>query len=331
MKILFIFTGGTIGSTLHGDVISPDSEKSYKIIEEYRRRFGVAFEYSTRSPYTELSENNTGEHIRSLCSCIKEAVREEWDGIIVTHGTDTLAYSSAAIGYSTGVGSIPVCIVSSNRPIEHVRANGIDNLHAAVRFILERRGRGAFVVYRNDGERNVAVHRATRLLGPKAYSDEVSSVCDSQYGYYDSEFKYVQNTEYRECDDATEVLLTEKTKDVCSEVCVIHAYPGMIYPTLTDDIRCVIINTYHSGTVDTKSERAANFYLDAKQRGIIVYAAGVMGGPDYESAERFSELGIIEAKNISPVALYVKTWVLLSSGKSPLSCIDLSISGDIMP
>ena len=60
MKLLFIFTGGTIGSTLHGDVISTDGDKSRKIIETYREKFGIGFEYDAVEPYTALSENNTG-------------------------------------------------------------------------------------------------------------------------------------------------------------------------------------------------------------------------------------------------------------------------------
>ena len=38
MKILFVFTGGTIGSTQNGDEISSDTEKAYKIIDTYRKK-----------------------------------------------------------------------------------------------------------------------------------------------------------------------------------------------------------------------------------------------------------------------------------------------------
>ena len=58
MRILFVFTGGTIGSTLSGDIISTDEGKSYRIIEAYRERFGIDFEYDMLEPYTALSENN---------------------------------------------------------------------------------------------------------------------------------------------------------------------------------------------------------------------------------------------------------------------------------
>ena len=193
MRILFVFTGGTIGSTLSGDIISTDEGKSYRIIEAYRERFGIDFEYDMLEPYTALSENNTGDTVRCLCECVRAHIRDGCDGIIVTHGTDTLQYSSAALGYCLGLDSVPVCIVSSNRPIEHARANALDNLHAAVLFIRESRGRGCFTVYRNDTSDKVLVHRATRLLFGVSFSDEVASVYGTHVGYYDRNFEYVIN------------------------------------------------------------------------------------------------------------------------------------------
>jgi len=96
MKILFIFTGGTIGSTLKdGNVIATDEKKSYKIIEAYGKKYTIDFEYDVCEPYTELSENNTGEHIRMLSTCIRSKLDCGYDGIIITHGTDTLQYSAA--------------------------------------------------------------------------------------------------------------------------------------------------------------------------------------------------------------------------------------------
>ena len=284
MKILFVFTGGTIGSTLAGDVISPDRGKSYAIIEAYRARFGISFEYDMLEPYTELSENNTGDTVRTLCECVAENAKKDYDGIIVTHGTDTLQYSCAALGYSLGADCIPVCVVSSNRPIEHGRANALDNLHGAVRFIEGGFGRGVFAVYRNDNSSVVRVHRGTRLLGPKAYSDEVESIYGEAYGSFDRDYNYHKNDAYTERPDAMPPLNASALAESSRGILVLHAYPGMCCPALSDDVRYVIMNTYHSGTLDTKSERAREFFLSCAERGIPVYAAGATVGPYYASA-----------------------------------------------
>ena len=72
MKLLFIFTGGTIGSTLSGDVMYADREKSYKLLHAYDARHPIDFAYDTVSPYLALSENNTGNELRLLTACVRE-------------------------------------------------------------------------------------------------------------------------------------------------------------------------------------------------------------------------------------------------------------------
>ena len=56
MKILFVFTGGTIGSTLSfSGIIAPEAKKSYKIIKAYSDKYTLDFDYDLIEPYTELS------------------------------------------------------------------------------------------------------------------------------------------------------------------------------------------------------------------------------------------------------------------------------------
>ena len=196
MKLLFVFTGGTIGSTEISKSIGLEHGKGYRLIEAYREKYSVDFSYDTVEPYTLLSENLTGEHIRSLVGCVLDGIREGYDGIVVTHGTDTLQYTSAAIGYCVPIDSIPVCIVSANRPIEHPHSNGLTNLHAAITFIIEGRGGGVFVPYLNDGEDITYIHRATRLMGGIPFSDRVESIKGGYYGYYGSDMVYRANETY---------------------------------------------------------------------------------------------------------------------------------------
>ena len=95
MKILVVFTGGTIGSCYNDGVISPDSSTRYKLIEMYKQNGGYA-EFDAISPYTVLSENLNGEYFNLLYNSVKENINN-YDGIIVTHGTDTcLLYTSDA-------------------------------------------------------------------------------------------------------------------------------------------------------------------------------------------------------------------------------------------
>ena len=329
MKLLFVFTGGTIGSTQKGDIISPDSAKSYKIISAYEKRYGIDFEYRVTEPYNGLSENNTGEHIRMLAQCLSRAVKGGYDGIIVTHGTDTLQYSAAAIGYAMGLDTVPVCFVSANAPIENGESNGLDNLRGAVDFISQKGGRGVFAVYRNSTEKTVYIHRATRLLESVAFSDRVASAGNIPYGHMD-DGRFIKCPHFCELSDEIAPLSCDRLGEVNESTVVISARPGMRYPEISHGVKYVIVNSYHSGTLDTSSEAARRFYLDARNKGVLVFATGAYGGPMYSSVACFEELGIIAIKGISPVAVYVKLWLADSMGNDPALLMERSLSGDLM-
>ncbi len=330
MKLLFIFTGGTIGSTQKGDVISPDLNKSYIILNAYNDKYGIDFDYDVKEPYTELSENNTGFHLKTLAECVKNNTEKNYDGIIITHGTDTLQYSASTIGYTVGLNSLPICFVASNAPIENPISNALDNLHGAINFIKQKAGRGTFVIYRNGASDTVLAHRATRLLESMAYSDEVISVLNEPYGKFDASYNFIKNDKYHEKDDAIDTLSCENFTDTNERVQIIQMHPGISYPEISSNLKYIIVNTYHSGTLDTKSEKARKFFLDAKKKGVTVFATGIYDGPQYLSAKHFAELGITPITNLSPVVAYIKLWLADSMKKDPKQILGQSLSGDII-
>lgn len=331
MKILLIFTGGTIGSTCRNNVISTSENKPKVILEAYKNKYGINFDYTTEEPYTELSENITGKHLKLLTNCVCKNLRSGFDGIIVTHGTDTIQYSAAALGYAIGLDSIPICIVSANRPVENPRSNALDNLHAAVKFIEQNLGRGVFVPYKNDNDTVVRVHRATRLLPSRPFSDEVVSIYDQIYGEFDIDFKYHKNPDYREATDGIPPLDVEKTNDYSDSILFISPYVGMQYPILPDTIKYTILASYHSGTVNTKDKNAIEFFLALKERGVKTFITGVDRSAIYESSTFFNDLSIIPLRCISPIAAYVKLWMLSCQGKDPVRYLNESLGADIVP
>ena len=329
MKLLFLFTGGTIGSTTRESVMATEEGKSYRILRAYGERYGISFEYEVSEPYTELSENCTGKHLRALVLAVKRGLAESYDGIVVTHGTDTLQYSAAAVGYCIGSDTVPVCFVSANAPIEDPASNGLANLHGAIRFIEQSGGRGAFVSYRNGGSEAVQIHRATRLLESRAFSDEVVSVRNAPYGAVDREGRFAKNPAYGERADAISPLSCENLSEVNEATLTLIPRTGIRYPEIPDGVKYVIMGTYHSGTLDTKSEAARRFYLEAKEKGVAVLATGTYGGAKYESATHFEELGICPVPDLSPVAAYVKLWVADSVGIDPIAVLNQPLGGDL--
>lgn len=215
MKVLVAFTGGTIGSTITDGYAAPDVDKKYRLINMYEEKIksskagetkddecaGSLFsgletekmEFVMESPYQELSENNTCSTMLFLAKYIKEQIEsEKYDGIIITHGTDTLQYTSAMLGYMFDDVSIPIVLVSSNYVLEDKRANGLINFAYAVEFVKGRYGNGLFVSYYNTGD-VPRIHRGTRVMEHGAYTDDVFSVKNSEYGCF-KDGKFVKNT-----------------------------------------------------------------------------------------------------------------------------------------
>lgn len=305
MKLLFVFTGGTIGCTVTGDTIAVDAKKPYRLLRAYADRHPIDFTYDTLEPFSELSENFSGEHISRLITTVKESISSDYDGIIVTHGTDTLSYSAAALAYALGNDTVPVCLVSSNFPIEDERSNGIDNLFAAVSLIRFGNVRGVFVLYRNGMDERVGVHRAARLSASLSHTDEVFSVGNIRYGEIAQDGTLFRNPEYEEDTDALDAPPALTLPERSAHILRVFPYPGMPYPEIPDGTAFILLETYHSGTVDGISAGAHAFFKAAKEKGIPLF---VTGSAKYESARIFDEYGVTRLP-IAPIAAYMKIWL----------------------
>lgn len=327
MKILIIFTGGTIGSTVNGNYISADEETPYKLLSEYEKKYGIDFEYDVFQPYSELSENNTGETLSALTECLKENFDGGYDGVIVTHGTDTLQYTSAALSYTFGKCGVPVCIVSANYVIGDEHSNGLTNFRGAVNFIRKKIG-GVWVVYKNSDEENVTVHNGTRLLESQAFSDCFYSAENSFFGRFDCGENFIKNENYREFPDEIPPIFPKKLEERSDFILRINPYVGMTFPTINSKVKYVIMGTFHSGTFNTRSEYVKEFFSELRQKNITVFLTGTTDGTSYESTKAFKKLNVIPVPNIAPIALYMKIWLAEAAGLDVPKIITKSLGGD---
>ena len=304
MKILVIFTGGTIGSTISGEYISTDGNKPYVILEKYNTQYPNSIEWDTVSPYTILSENVTCKNYGMLYDAVKQGLSEDYDGIIITHGSDTLQYSASFLSLVLGSDTIPVMIVSSNYVLEDERANGMENFRCAVDFILNKRGRGVFVPYRNDGE-GCKIHVPEVLLGHNPYSDALFSIGGTCFGIYEGDnFRYGQE---RICE--TPVAINVDFTKEGTGVLKLLMHPGMIYPHSFSGVKAVLLQAYHGGTLCVDSEEFQNFIERAKDAGILVYLVGANNQTEYESCKVYERMGIKVLPQVSPVYAYMRLWL----------------------
>lgn len=308
MKILTVFTGGTIGSTKSNGVISPDSQNSYKLLEMYSK-IDEKIEFTAVQPMNILSENMNGKLLTQLYKCISSYDLSKFDGVIVAHGTDTLQYTAAYLSYAFGLCKTPIVLVSSNFPLEDKRSNGFQNFCGAVELIRSKKGRGVFVSYTNTPYDVTEIHRASRVLPHSPYEDYIFSVFEnSVYANYcdDSLEKcryYKEERDKISMSDCTEL-------EEVSDVLYLRPYVGMTYPQITQCTKAVLLEGYHSGTLNTGGNGLTKFCAEAEKCGVPVFLTGSEKDFFYESKLMFEKLKINVLPPASPIAMYMKLWML---------------------
>lgn len=329
MNILVIFTGGTIGSTVTDGYIGPASECTYKLIEQYKQLSSKhnreAADFDIIQPYSILSENLSAFYINTLINSTDKYISNaKYDGIIITHGTDTLQYTSAALGYAFTSSPIPIVLVSSNYILEDERANGSINFYTAVEFIRyctenKQNTYGVYTAYRNTGD-IPSIHYSTRLLPHMPYSDDVYSVDSKPYGSFDMDkitIYHNQSTPTKSFDYKTILL------DNLSSVMYIRPVPGQIYPIINDTVKAILFDTFHSGTLCTDDEAFKAFIEKAAVHNIPVFLTGAENRTGYASTKIYKELMLNVLPKASPIAMYIKLWFLTSAGLDSATIIDL--------
>lgn len=311
MKILVIFTGGTIGCKAKKGFLSTDESTTYALLDKFDSRWDE-IEFVTASPYSVLSENLSACEINMLQKEVADNLKRDYDGIVITHGTDTLVYAASALEYAVGGCDIPVVLVSSDYPLDDERTNGYTNFEGAVEFIKSKKGKGVFVSYKNAFEKDVNIHIATHLLAHCECTADLYSVTEKPYAVYACG-EIMCN--FQEVDTECNSLGVVEYKD-CSDILVIESHPGDNFSYSLDNIKAVILKPYHSATLNTACSKFQAFCMKAKEKGIPVFLVNAREGITYESTSLFSKLNICVLPFSTYISAYMKIWAAISRGEN---------------
>lgn len=128
-RILILATGGTIASAKTSAGLAP----SYSI-EEIIAPSSLLRQYYDLTMQDILSLDSSNIQIPEWQIIAKEIykARNSYDGIVVTHGTDTMAYTSSALSYMLPKLNIPVVLTGSQFPVDVPLSDAHDNLQTAL-------------------------------------------------------------------------------------------------------------------------------------------------------------------------------------------------------
>lgn len=325
-KILVLLTGGTIGSSVQNQIINVRGESPYQLLRMYEEQVGRE-SFAVECPMQILSENMTGDTLQRLLSYVSEIDQDDYAGIIITHGSDTLSYTAAFMSILFQNTKIPMILIAGNYPPEDPRSNGLANFKAAVQLIRSQKKAGVFVVYRDKTGR-MPVYAGGTIC-------EADPVYDDFHDFYGTPLGYMEEEKFVSCKKKDDGEKHSRYKcavpaSFAKNVLLIRPYPMMNYDFVhfskEKKPAAVLHNLYHSATACTAGENTSflQFAARCREHGIPIFTAShkSQSGAVYASAAAMKQEGIYPLCNCSAELAYA---LLLLSYNGPSELTDEEI------
>ena len=128
-RILFLTTGGTIASTQSEEGLVPtvNGNQMFASLGEWTNNYAI----TVKDILNLDSSNLQPEEWQLMAKEIVKGYEEGFDGIVISHGTDTMAYSASALSYMLQGLPLPVVLTGSQLPLQDPLTDGVENLRTA--------------------------------------------------------------------------------------------------------------------------------------------------------------------------------------------------------
>ena len=142
-RILLLTTGGTIASRPTEEGLAPGLDGA--TLSHHLGSLADRYDLTVRDILQLDSSNIQPEEWRLIARHVYEA-RNDFDGIVISHGTDTMAYTASVLTFMVLGIPIPVVLTGAQLPIEHPLTDGVDNLRTALAMAASGRP-GVFLAF----------------------------------------------------------------------------------------------------------------------------------------------------------------------------------------
>ncbi len=320
-SVLIIYTGGTIGMVQRpGDgslapVNFDELSKEIPMLNE----FGYSIDSISFNPVLD-SSNITPDTWCELARIIEENY-EKYDGFVVLHGTDTMAYTASALSFMFENLDKPVVFTGAQLPIGILRTDGKENLITAVEIAAAK----------NNGRSKVP--EVCIYFNSKLFRGNRTSKIDSQ------QFRAFDSRNYPELAKAgVEITynldLVNKTTNkgifrvnykLDPHVVILKLFPG-IQPSVIDSIidieglRGIVLESFGSGNVPNSAWFTDLIEKAVKKEIVVLNISQCVGGRVqmgmYETSVNLQKLGVVSGNDMSTEASLTKLMFLLGQNLS---------------
>lgn len=316
-KICMVYTGGTIGMVPSSDGYQP--KRGY-FADELRK---IRDLYSEEMPQWDLieydplldSSNITYEQWNMIAVTIKENY-EKYDGFVVLHGTDTMAYSASALSFMLEGLKKPVIFTGSQIPLYELRSDGRDNLITSMMIAANSDIHEVCLYFGNQllrGNRAVKTS-ADGLIAFSSPNYPVLAKAGISIEYFPGRFLSEQKEPFR---------ITEMKP---ASIGVIKLFPGIQFelfaPIVTSDLKALVLETFGTGNIPNYDEALPPLISRAIENGTAVVVStqcmqGTVRLGTYETSSELARAGAASGYNMTTEAIVTKLQYLFSKGLGP--------------
>ena len=337
--VVIMSTGGTIASRVDyrtGAVRSAISASDlYGVVPE----LSYVAQVDTEIVFSLYSENITQQHWTELAQAVAKRIKQGVDGVVIAHGTDTMAYTSAALSFALQNLPIPIILVGAQRSSDRPSSDAATNLIGAVKAAGEAPfAEVGLAMHETVSDAAIVVHRGTKVR--KCHTSRRDTF-KSINGFPIAKVKDLQVTMETEKYQRRDLNKKLNLKPNFSEkVALVKFYPGLD-PAIIDyyvekGVKGILLEGSGLGHV---SKFCFETIKKAVAKGVVVALAsqciwGRVNMNVYDTGRDLLSFGVVPLDDMFPETALVKLmWVLgqTSNPKEAIALLKTNIAGEYSP
>ncbi|MBR0599017.1 asparaginase [Clostridiales bacterium BAD-6] len=312
-KVCIIHTGGTIGMARTAKGYAPQAGFVKSTLSEIRELNAAEmpkFDLIEYSPLLDSSSISVKEWVK-LAKDIEKKYNK-YDGFIILHGTDTMAYTASALSFMLEELTKPVILTGSQIPLCEIRNDARDNLITAL------------LIAGNYQIPEVCIYFESRLMR----GNRAKKVSTNQLIAFDSpNFPSL-------ADAGVKIVLNDKNiRDPGTgiqmfpiqehPIAVIRLFPGiqfqLIEKMISSKIKAIVIEAFGSGNIPGKNAAFLKLLKKAQEKGTLILVCtqclrGAASLGEYEASQELVKAGAVSGLDMTVEAAVTKLFYLFSKG-----------------